>query len=135
MPRVPQARHAVTSRRLAPGALLIGVAVLASPALGATPCADDIEKLCPKVPIGGGRIQACLKEHEKELSPECAGRYENLAQEAGRLAAQCRYDLRRFCWDVAPGHGRLARCLERHRGDLSATCEQRLRKITQPAAE
>ncbi len=101
------------SRRLTLGALVIGVVLLPGIARSATPCAADIEKFCAKVPIGGGRIQACLKEHEKELSPECAARHENLEKEMGRLVAICRYDISRFCWDVSPGHGRVARCVSR----------------------
>jgi len=123
------------SRRLTLGALVIGVVLLPGIARSATPCAADIEKFCAKVPIGGGRIQACLKEHEKELSPECAARHENLEKEMGRLVAICRYDISRFCWDVSPGHGRVARCLERHRSDLSSVCNDQLPKAPHPVRE
>lgn len=34
-------------------------------------CKADIEKLCPNVQPGEGRIKACMKEHRKELSKEC----------------------------------------------------------------
>lgn len=34
-------------------------------------CADDVQKYCKDVKPGQGRIVRCLKEHEKELSPEC----------------------------------------------------------------
>ena len=123
------------SGRLVAGAFVIAAVLLAGGARAATPCAPDIEKFCPNVPIGEGRIQACLKEHESELSPECAGRHEHVAKEAADLVAVCRYDIRRFCWDVSPGRGRIARCIQRHRGDLSATCEHRLRKAEQPRSE
>ena len=123
------------SRRLTLGALVIGVVLLPGIARSATPCAADIEKFCAKVPIGGGRIQACLKEHEKELSPECAARHENLEKEMGRLVAICRYDISRFCWAVSPGHGRVARCLERHRSDLSSVCNDQLPKAPHPVRE
>jgi hypothetical protein len=119
-------------RRLALGALVMAVAFLPGRARGATPCAADIEKFCAKVPVGSGRIQACLKEHEKELSPDCASRHENLEKEMGTLAATCRYDISRFCWDVSPGRGRIARCLEQHRSDLSPECNDGLRKVVQP---
>src|SRR5438552_533402 len=61
-------------------------------ARSATPCASDLEKFRSNVPVGGGWI---------------------LAQEMGRLAAICRFDILRFCWDVSPGHGRVARCVSR----------------------
>jgi hypothetical protein len=34
-------------------------------------CASDVEKLCASVPSGGGRIIACLKQHEAEVSDGC----------------------------------------------------------------
>lgn len=34
-------------------------------------CAVDIEKFCKGVQRGEGRIAKCLKEHIKEISPEC----------------------------------------------------------------
>ena len=34
-------------------------------------CKADVEKLCPGVQPGEGRLKACMKEHAKELSPEC----------------------------------------------------------------
>jgi hypothetical protein len=35
------------------------------------PCRPDAQKLCHGVQPGGGRIVACLKQHESELSPQC----------------------------------------------------------------
>jgi hypothetical protein len=34
-------------------------------------CATDVQKLCPGVQPGGGRIVACLKEHKDEVSDPC----------------------------------------------------------------
>jgi hypothetical protein len=48
-------------------------------------CAPDIAKLCSKVEAGAGRIQACLKEHEADLSPGCKDR---LAKKAAKKAAK-----------------------------------------------
>src|ERR1700722_9386034 len=36
-----------------------------------TACASDVQKLCPGVPPGGGRILACLKQHKDEVSDGC----------------------------------------------------------------
>ena len=124
-----------TLRHRALPSLVIAVALLPGIARGETPCQPDIDKFCAKVPIGSGRIQACLKEHEKELSPDCASRYETLTKDAGNLVATCRYDIRRFCWDVSPGGGRIGRCLERHRSDLSPTCADQLRKARERVAK
>jgi outer membrane protein OmpA-like peptidoglycan-associated protein len=34
-------------------------------------CAGDVERLCPGVPPGQGRLKACLKEHISQLSAPC----------------------------------------------------------------
>jgi hypothetical protein len=124
----PPTKRPTRSRRLALAWFVLGLASLPGLARGVTPCAADVEKFCANVPIGGGRIQACLREHEKELSPECAARHENVAKEMGALAATCRDDISRFCSDVSPGQGRVALCLDRHRDDLSPACKDRLPK-------
>ena len=35
-------------------------------------CRTDMERLCPGVPPGGGRIARCLKAHKMEISVGCA---------------------------------------------------------------
>ncbi len=35
-------------------------------------CRPDIERLCPKIRPGGGRIKACLMEHKDQISVGCA---------------------------------------------------------------
>jgi hypothetical protein len=34
-------------------------------------CAADVQKLCPGVQPGGGRIMQCLSEHKSEVSEIC----------------------------------------------------------------
>jgi hypothetical protein len=34
-------------------------------------CAGDVDRLCPGVPPGQGRIKACMKEHISQLSAPC----------------------------------------------------------------
>ena len=34
-------------------------------------CAGDVERLCPGVPPGAGRVRACMKAHVRELSAPC----------------------------------------------------------------
>src|ERR1019366_7502392 len=36
-----------------------------------TACASDVQKLCPGVPSGGGRVLACLKQHQDQVSDGC----------------------------------------------------------------
>jgi hypothetical protein len=41
-------------------------------------CYDDIEKLCPNVPEGEGRIAQCLLDNKPKLTKPCAGQLEKL---------------------------------------------------------
>lgn len=64
------------SLRIAAFSLLtsLGVATTAraeTPQPPAHPCAQDAERLCQGVPVGGGAQMACLKAHKDQLSPEC----------------------------------------------------------------
>ena len=43
----------------------------ASPQDAQAACAADVQKLCSNVPAGGGRIIACLKQHQQEVSQGC----------------------------------------------------------------
>src|SRR5580704_5922483 len=49
------------------------IAQAASPQLSdaRTACASDVQKVCPGVPPGGGRILDCLKQHKDEVSDGC----------------------------------------------------------------
>ena len=42
------------------------------------PCKVDMEKLCPGVQPGGGRIAACMKEHKAQLSDACKARMQEM---------------------------------------------------------
>jgi Cysteine rich repeat len=90
------------------------------------PCADEIEKDCGEVKPGGGRIIACLKEHESELSALCKDKIEKVAERAKELERACAEDVERFCKDVQPGRGRIAKCLRERKSELSAVCTEKL---------
>jgi hypothetical protein len=65
-------------------AVLVFAAVFTVPALAAETktqqelhmlkayCGPDIERLCPKVEPGHGRIKACLRGHKEQISVGCA---------------------------------------------------------------
>jgi hypothetical protein len=47
-------------------------------------CAADLQKFCPGVQPGGGRVKQCLRPHRDELSTSCAAALETAR--AARLA-------------------------------------------------
>jgi hypothetical protein len=47
-------------------------------------------------------------------------------QRGARFRMDCGQDLRRLCYGVEPGEGRLIRCLFSHRGELSPACMSRV---------
>jgi cysteine rich repeat protein len=44
-------------------------------------CKADVARICLGVPMGGGRIIRCLKEHKMELSVGCAQGLQKLKAE------------------------------------------------------
>jgi hypothetical protein len=56
-------------------ALSLATLMTAGPQAQAGPmdyCKADVERLCPGVPMGGGRIIGCLKAHKMDVSVGCA---------------------------------------------------------------
>lgn len=88
----------------------------------AHPCKADVEKFCKDVPSGGGKINACMNEHENELSQSCKDkRVERKAKMAAAKKA-CEPDIQKFCKDVKPGQGAVQQCLQGHETELSQAC-------------
>lgn len=56
------------------GGLGLALSLPAAAEKGKGPCAEDAAKFCKDVKPGEGRVAACLKEHEKELSQACKER-------------------------------------------------------------
>jgi hypothetical protein len=111
--------------QIARGLLLACLALGPSPRVAAAadpPCLADIKKFCAAVPVGGGRVQACLKEHEAQISEACRTRVDDLQREAAMVDTSCRWDIISFCSDVNPGGGRVISCLESNKISLSASC-------------
>ena len=113
-------------------AVALAASVTASPVRAEAPCMADVQKFCADAPTGVGAVQACLKKHEAELSKECVARLDDFKARAGALAATCRWDVARFCSDVAPGGGRIARCMQAKRDQLSPECKDALQKRGKP---
>ena len=88
-------------------------------------CRADAQRLCKGVQPGGGRIMACLKTHESELSPDCKKRIAEAKEEAKEFHQACKQDVETLCKGVQPGQGRIMSCLSEHKDKLSAECRQK----------
>ena len=47
----------------------------------------------------------------------------------------CADDVQKFCKDVKPGGGRIARCLKEHEKDLSPACKQQIAEVKKQVQE
>ena len=94
---------------------------------GTWACEADKDRLCGDIEPGDGRLVACLMEHEKELTGECAAMVGRKKKEEGKRkknpgAMACEADMKRLCADVEPGDGRLIACMAAHEAELSEPC-------------
>jgi outer membrane protein OmpA-like peptidoglycan-associated protein len=97
--------------------------------LGAA-CGKDIDKLCKKANLGGGRVTQCLDQNRAAVSSGCkASVTEMTALLTTRVQARaavlrvCDVDIRRFCAGVQPGDGNLMECFYKARQNMSPSCQ------------
>ena len=101
---------------------LVSQAVLANPVVRKY-CARDAQQFCAEVPQVDVKKLRCLVQHGNQLSPNCRVSLEvAVSHIKARAASACRRDARRYCGDVAPGRGRILRCLSRYSGQLNSRC-------------
>ncbi len=88
---------------------------------GTEACKADVEKFCKDVSPGEGRIVACLKSHEPELSEACKAE-KGKAHSDPKMEA-CKGDMEKLCKGVEPGEGRIMKCMKEHEAELSEGCK------------
>lgn len=141
------------STRLAPFALLL-MGLLLVPARAsargelAAACRADVERLCPGVSPGGGRLARCLEEHAAQLSQPCQQAIADRRGRGGRgpggggpgtARGACRGDVARLCPDAMGDRETLRACMRAHAAEVSAGCKDALaarrqqRRDRQPA--
>ena len=89
------------------------------------PCAEEIAKFCKNIQPCKGLLMDCLKEHENELSSTCKAKVEEANKRLEEAQQVCAEDIQKFCKDVQPGGGRIAKCLKEHACDLSPACKEK----------
>jgi hypothetical protein len=107
----------------------LGVVLLSSPAAAQDmPCGDDVKRYCADVAPGGGRLMACLKGHEKQLSPACAQRVAEIAAWLAGPLGVCRDDWVEHCYhprQAVQTQG-AAQCLRAQQAKVSSACQKAL---------
>jgi len=86
-------------------ALLMPTAAIAKDA-----CKADREKFCKDVIDAKGKVWACMKQHQAELSEACKTQRE--------ASAECKADREKFCKDATY----VGACLDYHTAELSDAC-------------
>jgi hypothetical protein len=89
------------------------------------PCAEEIAKFCKDIEPCKGLLMDCLKEHENELSSTCKAKVEEANKRLEKAQQACAEDIQKFCKDIRPGGGRIAKCLKEHACDLSPACKEK----------
>ncbi|HEU4385532.1 MAG TPA: cysteine rich repeat-containing protein [Anaeromyxobacteraceae bacterium] len=89
-------------------------------------CRADVWQFCQGIAPGQGRILACLKSHEAELSPPCAEEFGRAREKVRGIQQACAGDAKQLCAGIKAGRGRLYACLVSNRDRVSPSCQQAL---------
>ncbi len=98
-------------------------------------CRADVERLCAGIPQGGGRIAACLKANEAQVSPACKAELASVARKVREVGEACRDDVQSLCPDVTPGQGKVLACLRANLFSVSPGCQAVVKGAQEKAAE
>src|SRR5262245_29006004 len=90
-------------------------------ALGGS-CVADLDKLCPGIPPGQGRLRDCMREHIKDVSLPCLVRLAKFAEVRG-AHKECGAYVRQQCAGVERAGGKFGACLKSAVARLSNTCK------------
>jgi hypothetical protein len=88
-------------------------------------CRADVDRYCPGIDPGGGRVLGCLHQHQLELSKPCQAemtRISDARERISTLRSACQADVARLCHDVPPQAGPLLECLQAKEASLSPEC-------------
>jgi hypothetical protein len=101
------------------------------------PCSEDIIKFCGNIKQGTPAMMECLESNENQLSAACkeyeakmGGKRTEMMErnrDEAKIKQACKYDVAKFCKDVNPSQGGVAKCLKEHAAGLSAACRKSIR--------
>ncbi len=91
-----------------------------------TPCQSDVKKLCPKTELGGRAMYDCVKPSAATLSFECKEWLKEFDKKVAEAKTSCQADRDKYCKDVVPGNGAVAKCLKSNMSKLSRKCAEHL---------
>jgi hypothetical protein len=97
-------------------------------------CHDDVDRLCKDVQPGEGRILACLKSHQADVSKGCTTAVQQLKAQVKKLSA-CEQDVETYCWDAPIGNGGIRQCLQTNQSNLSSGCKTAIAKVKKAKKE
>ena len=109
------------SALLVAGALLVAPLAFAQGLQPGKACKADLEKLCPGVEPGHGRILACLEGKTDQLSTACK---DDVSNKLVAFYKACKADTDKLCATVERGEGRVMQCLKDNEASLSKSCKK-----------
>jgi hypothetical protein len=116
------------------GTMLVAL-LLAASARAEDACKADVERLCAGISPGGGRLAACLKANEAQLSPGCKAERASVSRMVKEVGAACEDDIQSICPDVKPGSGNVLRCLRQSFFSVTPRCQELVRAAQEKVAE
>jgi hypothetical protein len=113
------------------------------------PCTEDIATYCKDIKPGATSMMDCLERNESRLSPACKDHEAKMGgkkmemresmRDRIRFRQNCAPDVAKFCKNIEPGKGAIAKCLSKHKSEVSAPCGESMKEISeirdQPAAK
>jgi hypothetical protein len=100
--------------------LLVSPLALAQGAEPGQPCKADVQKLCPGIKPGHGRVLACLEGKADQVSAACK---DEVKAKAEAIYDACKGDVAKYCATVEKGQGRILMCLKQNEATLSDSCK------------